>query len=269
MNMFRPQTHAMPGFKLGFTVANKKLVDGPDEEVLEQKSVEPAYKVQPYGSSTKLFTKAYNESDKSKYDLKLKSEPDSKFGALLSDARMWQDTKDTEVRARRIMRGDLALQGMQISLDKIFRMPPGSVMPTGQAAVTSFTDFAKISAMLQTNDFANLVRPETIQAIVRGVFYRVSTPLFSAFVSYLNLPTAGLLPPQLSSRAMFIDLVKRAVLAQNPAYTWSDFVAPAPVSSPSASAGTTIPSATPPATQPAKDSGTGSMAGEGKFSGRG
>ncbi|NBO91819.1 MAG: hypothetical protein EBV06_05845 [Planctomycetia bacterium] len=268
MNMFRPQTYTKPGVTLGFPVANKKLVDGPDEEVLEQKSVVPAYKVQAYGSSTRLFTKAYQDHDAGKYDLKLKREPSGQFGALLSEARMWQDTKDTEIRARRIMRGDLAIQGMQPALDKLFRIPASAQLPSGDDAKTAYSDFARISAMLQTNDFANLVRPETIQAIVRGVYFRVSTPLFSSFVAYMRSPTTGLLPPQISSRNMFIDLVKRAVLAQNPAYKWEDFVS-ADATMPPVQPQQSAPAGATPTTQPAKDSGTESMAGEGKFSGRG
>lgn len=267
MQMFRARTDNKAPVTLGYPNINKKLVDGPDEEVLEQKLNVTEYKVQLYGSSTRRFTEAYRAEDKAKYDIKFNREPVGQFGALLSEARAWQDLKDNEVRARRIMRGPLATQAMQPALDKLFRIPASSQLPTGDDAKITYSDFTRISAMLQTNDFANLVRIETIQAIVRGVYYRVSTPLFSSFVAYMRSPTSGLLAPQLSSRNLFIDLVKRAVLAQNPAYKWEDFV------SAEASA-TSAPAQAPPATamptmQPSKDSDTNSTAGDGKYSGRG
>jgi hypothetical protein len=233
--MFRRQSYTHPPVTLGFPNANVQLVDGPDTEVLYQRTELAKHKVQLYGSSTKLFTEAYKASDKEKYAVKFTREQPEQLKSALADAQAWQNLKDAETRARRIMRGGLAIQGRQGALDKMFRLPPAVDVPTGQAAVTSFTDFARISSMLQTNDFAELVRPETIQAIVRGVFYRVSTPLFSAFVAYLNAPTTSMLPPQLSSRALFVDLVKRALLANNPAYKWEDFVSPSPEATPETS----------------------------------
>lgn len=270
--MFRRQSYTHPPVTLGFPNSNVQLVDGPDVEVLYQRTELAKHKVQLYGSSTKLFTESYNSGDKAAYTVKFGREVPAHFETALSEARAWQNLKDAETRARRIMRGDLDIQGRQSALDQMFRLSPTVEVPTGQAAVTSFTDFAKISAMLQTNKFTELVKPETVQAIVRGVFYRVSTPLFSAFVAYLNTPTTGLLQPQLSSRALFIDLVKRAVLANNPAYSWEDFVSPSPVPTPATSvpSASSAPSASAQAPQPSKSTEMPfSAAGEGKPSGRG
>lgn len=268
--MFRRQSYTHPPVTLGFPNSNVQLVDGPDVEVLYQRTELAKHKVQLYGSSTKLFTESYNASDKAAYTVKFSRDVPAHFENALSEARAWQNIKDAETRARRIMRGDLDIQGRQSALEKMFRLSPTVEVPTGQAAVTSFTDFAKISAMMQTNKFAELVKPETVQAIARGVFYRVSTPLFSAFVAYLNTPTTGLLQPQLASRALFIDLVKRAVLANNQAYSWEDFVSPSPEPTPATSvpSASSMPSA--PAPQPAKSTEMPfSAAGEGKPSGRG
>ena len=97
--MFRKPTQNRPGFiTVGSGTINKKLVDGPDEEVLEQKSVEPAYKVQPYGSSTKLFTNAYRV--KPTGDVKL-GEPFVSFRPPESEALAWKRAEDENRRVQK------------------------------------------------------------------------------------------------------------------------------------------------------------------------
>jgi hypothetical protein len=78
---------------------------------------------------------------------------------------------------------------------------------------------------MQSENFAQLVRPENIIAIAQNVTPKNSTPLFSAFLAFMRQPPPALEPAQ-KSKAMFVDLVKRAVLANNPSYKWEDFVAP-------------------------------------------
>ena len=97
--MFRKPTQNRPGFiTVGAGTANKKLVDGPDEEVLEQKSVEPAYKVQPYGSSTKLFTNAYRVKPTGEVKL---GEPLVSFRPPESESLAWKRAEDENRRVQK------------------------------------------------------------------------------------------------------------------------------------------------------------------------
>jgi hypothetical protein len=226
---FREKTSSRPGFVTkGPPLVNKALVSGPDEEVLDQTHEKETAKVQPYGTGTARWTSYYKESESAKGMVR-STPPPRVFGTIRSEPKEWYTEADKEIQARRVLRGYVAERETMDGLSAVFRSSPGpAILPTGQAAQTQFSDFSRISAAMQRNDFATLVRPENILAISRGVRFGVSTPLFSAFVAYMNLPAAGLLPPQLSSRAIFIDLVKRAVLQNNQGRAWSDFVGTEP-----------------------------------------
>ena len=222
---FRKNTANKKGFiTIGPPSVNKALVNGPDQEVLETilPEKEPA-KVQPYGTGTKRFIDMYKQNEAATARV-MRSPAPSSFYKSHSESEDWYTIEQRKAYARRIMRSfDLQKESDEL-VKSIFTSSPGPILPTGQAAITAYADFSLVTAALARQDFTVLVRPENVFKIVRGVTYGVSTPLFSAFVQYLNTPVTGLLQPQIDSRAIFIDLVRRAVIQNNPTRAWSDFV---------------------------------------------
>jgi hypothetical protein len=123
--MFRKPTQNRPGFiTVGAGTINKKLVDGPDEEVLEQKSVEPAYKVQPYGSSTKLFTNAYRV--KPTGDVKL-GEPLVSFRPPESESLAWKRAEDENRRVQKTVDAIFRAEKVSDFVNRIYTPKPVEV----------------------------------------------------------------------------------------------------------------------------------------------
>lgn len=123
--MFRKPTQNRPGFiTVGAGTINKKLVDGPDEEVLEQKSVEPAYKVQPYGSSTKLFTNAYRV--KPIVEVKL-GEPLVSFRPPESESLAWKRAEDENRRVQKTVDAIFRAEKVSDFVNRIYTPKPVEV----------------------------------------------------------------------------------------------------------------------------------------------
>ena len=89
----------------------------------------------------------------------------------------------------------------------------------------AYADYARITALMNQLNFAQLVAPNNISAIAKGVTKATSTPLFSAFIAFMRQPPPPLAPQQ-QSKAMFIELVRRAVMMNNAGVTWEDITGP-------------------------------------------
>lgn len=220
--MFRPQSQSARGFRRGDVVAATKLLDHEDDEQLVENEPPVVYKTLPCGYSVKRFTDAY----KAAAEVKVRSYPVPEgFEALRSTVDEWANSRERIEKANRVLRSVVDLATQEKAIAASYRPVVPATLPTGQAAQTAYADFVRITAFMQSENFAQLVRPENINAIAQNVTPKNSTPLFSAFLAFMRMPPPALEPAQ-KSKAMFVDLVRRAVLANNQAYRWEDFVAP-------------------------------------------
>lgn len=226
--MFRPQSQSARGFRRGDVVAATKLLDHEEDAQLVENEPLVVYKVLPCGYSVKRFTDAYKEQSASEVKIRgLRPMPVPEgFEALRSTVDEWANSRERIEKANRVLRSVVDLETQATAITASYRPVVPATLPTGQAAQTAYADFVRITAFMQSENFAQLVRPENINAIAQNVTPRNSTPLFSAFLVFMRQPPPALEPAQ-KSKAMFVDLVRRAVLANNQAYKWEDFVAPA------------------------------------------
>ena len=223
--MFRPQSQSAKGFRRSDVVAATKLLDHDEDEQLVENEPLVVYKTLPCGYSVKRFADAYKEQ--SAAVIKIRAQPvPAGFEALRSNVDEWARAHENAIKAKRVLRGVMDMQTQQAAIAAAYRPVVPASLPTGQAAETAYADFARITALMQSENFALLVRPENINAIALNVTPVNSTPLFSAFLAFMRQPPPALEPAQ-RSKVMFVDLVRRAVLANNQAYTWQDFTAPA------------------------------------------
>jgi hypothetical protein len=194
-----------------------------DEQLVENEPL-VVYKTLPCGYSVKRFTDAYKEQ--SATEVKIRSYPVPEgFEALRSTVDEWANSRERIEKANRVLRSVVDLETQATAIAASYMPVVPASLPTGQAAQTAYADFVRITAFMQSENFAQLVRPENINAIAQNVTPKNSTPLFSAFLAFMRMPPPALEPAQ-KSKAMFVDLVRRAVLANNQAYKWEDFVAP-------------------------------------------
>lgn len=191
-----------------------ELEEGEIEQTIKNKE----YKVQPCGGyTTKLFTEAY-ALPKTRFKPPPQKPVTSEFNALRSTVNEWARLREQTEKANRILR---TVRDQQVP--STFAMPPQIVVPSGPAAAKAYTDLVRITALLNRSDYVQLVKPDVVNAIAATVTPRISTPLFNAFLAFMRLPD----PPieaNKKSKAIFVDLVRRAVLSANPSFQWSDFI---------------------------------------------
>lgn len=222
--MFRPQSQSARGFRRGDVVAATKLLDHEEDAQLVENEQPVLYKVLPCGYSVKRFTDAYKEQSASEVKIRAQHVPEG-FEALRSTVDEWANSRERIEKANRVLRSVVDLATQERAIAAAYSPVVPATLPTGQAAQTAYADFVRVTALMQSENFAQLVRPENINAIAQNVTPKNSTPLFSAFLAFMRQPPPALEPAQ-KSKAMFVDLVRRAVLSNNQAYKWEDFVAP-------------------------------------------
>ena len=153
--MFRKPTQNRPGFTtLGVGAINKKLVDGPDEEVLEQKTDVKEYKVQAYGSSTKLFSNAYNTKPRGEFNL---SSRVNGFDRPASDSSEWRSAVEENKRVQRAVDEAKKAETMSDFLRRVYTPKPVEVSGL-QSVMDSASDSIRL-AVDSINSSGGLVTP--------------------------------------------------------------------------------------------------------------
>jgi hypothetical protein len=220
--MFRAQTQSRSGY--GGPIATTAFPHTCEQDNLEAPDADKLYRVQPGGYSVKPSVDAYK---KAQVPVKIVFPvvPANKYGPPFDGQREWADVHTERAKAARVARGAMDIIAQEKQAASMFNQQPVGVLPTGAAAQTAYADYTRILALMQRMDFAQLVFPNNINAIANGVSKSVSTPLFSAFLAFMRQPPPPL-PPQQQSKAMFVDLVKRAVMMNNGGYTWEDITGP-------------------------------------------
>lgn len=218
--MFRPSTQAKPGFRKADVVAATRAIYIDEDQNLETQTKNEEFKVQPYGATTRLFVQEYKPV---KFPPpKLYQRPDDKFGALRGTVNEWSMNQERTTKAYRVLKGVLDMETEGKAIQTQFNVQASLALPTGAAAQRAYADLTRISAYFNRNDYVSLIKPDVISLIAAGVTPTISTPLFSAFLAFMRLPDPEL-EPNRRAKAMVVDLVRRAVLAQNPSFAWSDF----------------------------------------------
>lgn len=227
--MFRPQTQSQPGYAR--RIAETAFPETCEQDVLalgdgdesdaggaKMKQLPPgAYSVRP----------SVLEYKRAAVPVKvvISNKKDTDYGPEFKAQREWADVQTEQAKARRVARGAMDMIAQSKQADAMFNPAPTTTLPTGAAAQTAYSDYARITALMQQFNFGQLVFPDNIAAIAKGVSKTFSTPLFSAFLTFMRAPPPPLAPQQ-QSKAMFIDLVRRAVMMNNAGVTWEDITGP-------------------------------------------
>lgn len=220
--MFRPRTQNRPGY--GRPIAQTAWPVTCEMDVLPSAEDNDVYSVPPGGYSVKPSVLEYKRAAVP-VQLVYPNVPSKEYGPLFDAQREWAAVQTEEAKARRIARGAMDIIAQEKQAAAMFNVAPTAVLPTGAAAQTAYADYARIVALMNQMNFAQLVFPDNIAAIAKGVTKTVSTPLFSAFLAFMRQPPPPLAPQQ-KSKEMFIELVRRAVMMNNAGYTWEDITGP-------------------------------------------
>lgn len=234
--MFRPASQAKGGFAKSVSAPSSRLIYMDEDQNLGTELKNPEFKVQPYGATTRLFVEAYKVPTLP--PPRPYPKPDAKFEALRSNVNEWAMNQERTEKAYRILRSSLDIETQDKAIQSQFTTQVSAALPTGAAAQKAYADFARISSYFNRADYVSLIKPDVIALIAAGVTPQISTPLFSAFLAFMRQPEPDLLPNR-RAKAMVVDLVKRAVLSQNPSFQWSDFVSPSPTAAPASMASPT------------------------------
>ena len=220
--MFRPMTQSRPGY--GRPIAQTAFPLTCEQDNLGANDDNVINRVPPGGYSVKPSVLAYKKAAVP-VQLVYPKVASKEYGPLFDAQREWASVQTEETKARRVARGamDIIAQGKQAAA--MFNAAPTTMIPTGAAAQTAYTDYARITALMQQLNFAQLVFPDNITAIAKGVSKAFSTPLFSAFLAFMRQPPPPL-EPQQKSKTMFVELVRRAVMMNNAGVTWEDITGP-------------------------------------------
>ena len=223
--MFRSMTHNRGGY--GQPIAQTSWPSVCEFDVVAAPEETKLNRVPPGGYSVKPYVDEYKK-EAAAVKLEVEKLPDkirSQYGPLIDSQRDWADVHTNQAKALKVARGALDILAQEKQAAAMFNIAPTAVMPTGAAAQTAYADYARITALMNQLDFARLVIPDNVSAIAKGVTKTVSTPLFSAFVAFMRQPPPPLAPQQ-QSKAMFIELVRRAVMMNNAGVTWEDITGP-------------------------------------------
>lgn len=253
--MFRPASQAKGGFAKSVAAPSSRLIYMDEDQNLGTELKNPEFKVQPYGTTTRLFVEAYKPSKLA--PPRLYQKPDAKFEALRDNVNEWAMNQERTARAYRILRSSLDIETQTKAIQSQFTTQVSAALPTGAAAQKAYADFARISSYFNRADYVSLIKPDVITLIATGVTPQISTPLFTAFLAFMRQPDPDLVPNR-QAKAMVVDLVKRAVLSQNPSFQWSDFVSPSATAAP---ASTGAPTAAPTSSPSGEKGGISSMFG--------
>ena len=240
--MFRPASQAKGGFAKSVAAPSSRLVYMDEDQNLGTELKNPEFKVQPYGTTTRLFVEAYKVPTLP--PPRPYPTPDAKFEALRSNVNEWAMNQERTEKAYRILRSSLDIETQAKAIQSQFTTQVSAALPTGAAAQKAYADFARISSYFNRADYVSLIKPDVIMLIAAGVTPQISTPLFTAFLEFMRQPDPDLVPNR-QAKAMVVDLVKRAVLSQNPSFQWSDFVSPSATAAPAAPASTASPTGAP------------------------
>ena len=221
--MFRAQTQSRGGY-YGRPIATTAFPVTCEQDNLGAPDPEPGNRVQPNGYSVKTFVDYYKNEGKGVPivfpSVSLKAYPKG-----FTPSTVWGAVHTNPAKAMKVARGVMDILAQEKMEDAMFRIPPDAVLPTGAAAQTAYANFSRITALLQRSDYVQLVNPNNVAAIAAGVTKTTSTPLFSAFLVFMRSPPPPLLPQQ-QSKAMFVDLVRRAVMMNNAGTTWEEITGP-------------------------------------------
>lgn len=220
--MFRPMTQSRPGY--GRPIAQTAWPVTCELDVLASNDDNVVNRVPPGGYSVKPSVIAYKKAAVP-VQLVYPNVPSKEYGPLFDAQREWAAVQTEEAKARRVARGVMDIIAQEKQAAAMFNVAPTAVIPTGASAQTAYADYARIVALMNQMNFAQLVFPDNIAAIAKGVTKTISTPLFSAFLAFMRAPPPPLAPQQ-QSKAMFIELVRRAVMMNNAGYTWEDITGP-------------------------------------------
>ena len=220
--MFTAQTHNRRGY--GRPASAVAFPDTCELENLGGPPPDRLHRVQPNGYSVKSFVDAYREEAKGA-DIKFQREEPAAYAKGFNPDSEWATIQAQNAKAIRVTRGIMDILAEEKMQDSMFKTPPAAVLPTGAAAQTAYADYSRITALFQRSDYGQLSTVENVQAVAKGVSKRTSTPLFSAFLAFIRQPPPPLAPQQ-QSKAMYIELVKRAVMLSNADTTWEEITGP-------------------------------------------
>lgn len=257
--MFRPASQAKGGFAKSVAAPASRLIYMEEDQNLGTELKNQEFKVQPYGTTTRLFVEAYKVPTLP--PPRLYPKPDAKFEALRDNVNEWAMNQERTTRAYRTLRGVLDMETQAKAIQSQFTTQVSAALPTGAAAQKAYADFTRISSYFNRSDYVSLIKPDVIALIAAGVTPQISTPLFTAFLAFMRQPDPDLVPNR-QAKAMVVDLVKRAVLSQNPSFQWSDFVSPSATAAPASMASPTgAPTAAPTSAPSGEKDGFSSMFG--------
>jgi hypothetical protein len=131
--MFRVSTINKRGFvSQQPPVSNKALVDGPDTEVLYQRTEMVAHKVQPYGASTRLFTEAYKRQPAQLITL---SSDTTGFDRSMRESYAWKAAVEENKRVQRAVDAAMKSENIMGLVNRIYT--PKAVEVSGLNSVTN------------------------------------------------------------------------------------------------------------------------------------
>jgi hypothetical protein len=89
--------------------------------------------------------------------------------------------------------------------------------PSTWPLTDALADFTRVTTLLAKLDYQALFSTENVLAIAHGVTPQNITPVFNAFVMFVR---SG---QNTEAKRIFVNRVRRAVLANNPTNTWEEF----------------------------------------------
>ena len=154
--MFRPASQAKGGFAKSVAAPSSRLVYMDEDQNLGTELKNPEFKVQPYGTTTRLFVEAYKVPTLP--PPRPYPTPDAKFEALRSNVNEWAMNQERTEKAYRILRSSLDIETQAKAIQSQFTTQVSAALPTGAAAQKAYADFARISSYFNRADYVSLVK---------------------------------------------------------------------------------------------------------------